>query len=49
MPAGLARGTLRRKHGALVEALQGGVRDHHRLLLRTLLGQVDHLNGAMRS
>ena len=45
--AGLARGTLRRKREALVEALRGGLQDHHRLLLRTLLGQVDHLNGAI--
>ena len=45
--AELAHGTLRTKHGALVEALRGGVRDHHRLLLRTLPGQVDHLNGAI--
>jgi transposase len=45
--AELARGTLRHKRAALVEALRGGVRDHHRLLLRTLLGQVDHLNGAI--
>ena len=45
--AGLARGTLRTRHGALVEALRGGVRDHRRLLLRTLPGQVDHLNGAI--
>ena len=45
--AGLARGTLRAKRAALVEALRGRVRDHHRLLLRTLLGQVDHLNGAI--
>jgi transposase len=45
--AGLARGTLRKKRAALVEALRGGVQDHHRLLLRTLLGQVDHLNGAI--
>jgi transposase len=45
--AGLARGTLRKKRAALAEALRGGVQDHHRLLLRTLLGQVDHLNGAI--
>jgi transposase len=45
--AGLARGTLRKKREALVEALRGGLQDHHRLLLCTLLGQVDHLNGAI--
>jgi transposase len=45
--AELARGTLRRKRAALVEALRGRVQDHQRVLLRTLLGQVDHLNGAI--
>jgi transposase len=43
MLAGLARGTLRKKHDALVQALDGRVQDHHRFLLRTLLAQVDHL------
>jgi transposase len=45
--AELARGALRRKRPALVEALRGRVQEHHRLLLRTLLGQVDHLTGAI--
>jgi transposase len=45
--ADLARGTLRGKRAALVEALRGRVQDHHRLLLRTLLGQVDHRNDAI--
>jgi transposase len=45
--AGLARGTLRKKREALVEALRGSLQEHHRLLLRTLLGQVDHLNRAI--
>jgi len=44
--AGLARGTLRKKHDALVPALDGWVRDHHRFLLRTLLARVDHLTQA---
>jgi transposase len=43
----LARGTLRRKHAALVEALNGRVQAHHRVLLRLLLAQVDHLDGAI--
>src|SRR5215216_3607412 len=37
--AGLARGTLRKKHDALVPALDGWVRDHHRFLPRTLLAR----------
>jgi transposase len=41
--AGLARGTLRKKHDALVQSLAGRIQDHHRLLLRTLLAHVDHL------
>lgn len=45
--ASLARGTLRRKHDDLAEALNGRVRDHHRLLLRCLLAQVDQLNATM--
>lgn len=43
----LARGTLRKKHAALVEALTGRVQDHHRLLLKTLLAHVDHLEQAI--
>jgi transposase len=45
--ARLARGTLRKKHDALVEALEGQVQEHHRFLLRTLLAHVDHLGGAI--
>jgi transposase len=45
--AGLARGTLRKKHDALVLALDGRVQDHHRFLLRTLLAHVDHLERAI--
>jgi transposase len=41
--AGLARGTLRKQHDALVQALRGRVEEHHRFLLRTLLAHVDHL------
>jgi transposase len=45
--ADLARGTLRKKRAALVEALTGRVQDHHRVLLKTLLAHVDHLNGTI--
>ena len=45
--AGLARGTLRRKHDALVQALRGGIQEHHRFLLRTLLAHVDHLTASV--
>ena len=45
--ASLARGRLRRKQAALVEALTGRVRDHHRVLLKTLLAHVDHLDQAI--
>jgi transposase len=43
--AGLARGRLRQKAPELKLALQGLVSDHHRFLLRTLLGHVDELEG----
>jgi transposase len=42
--AQLARGRLRTKRSELAEALQGQVREHHRLLLRTHLSLIDHLN-----
>jgi transposase len=45
--ADLARGTLRNKRAALVEALTGRVGDHHRVLLKTLLAHVDHLNATI--
>src|SRR5215211_7022597 len=45
--ASLARGTLRKKHDALVQALAGRIQDHQRFLLRTLLAQVDHLEQAI--
>jgi len=44
--AGLAKGRLCTKRVALAEALTGRVRDHHRLLLRELLGHLDYLDGA---
>ena len=43
--AGLARGRMKAKHGALVEALTGRFDDHHAELARMLLDQVDALNG----
>ncbi len=45
--AALAKGTLQKKRAALVEALTGRVRDHHRLLLRELLAHVDYLDSAI--
>lgn len=41
--AGLARGRLKTKHAALVEALTGRFDDHHAELARMLLGQIDTL------
>jgi transposase len=43
--AGLARGKLKAKHGALVEALAGRFDDHHAELARMLLDQIDALGG----
>ncbi len=45
--ADLARGTLRKKRAALVEALAGRVQNHHRVLLKALLAHVDHLDRAI--
>ena len=42
--AGLARGRMRVKHGALVEALTGRFDDHHAELTRMLLDQIDALS-----
>jgi transposase len=42
--AGLARGRLRVKHAALVEALTGRFDDHHAELARMLLEQIDTLS-----
>jgi transposase len=41
--AGLARGKLKAKHGALAEALAGRFDDHHAELARMLLDQIDAL------
>jgi transposase len=43
--AELARGRLRVKHAALVEALTGQFSDHHAWLARMLLDQIDGLSG----
>jgi transposase len=43
--AELARGRLRVKHAALVEALTGQFSDHHAWLARMLLDQIDGLGG----
>ncbi len=45
--AGLAKGRLCTKRAALVEALTGRVRAHHRLLLRELLGHLEYLDGTI--
>jgi transposase len=42
--AGLARGRMKAKHAALVEALTGKFDDHHAELARMLLDQIDALN-----
>jgi transposase len=42
--AGLARGRMKTKHAALVEALTGKFDDHHAELTRMLLDQADALN-----
>lgn len=42
--AGLARGRLRGKHAALVEALTGRFDEHHSELARILLDQIDRLD-----
>jgi transposase len=41
--AGLARGRMKAKHAALIEALTGRFDDHHAELARMLLDQIDHL------
>jgi len=43
--AELARGRLRVKHAALVEALTGQFNDHHAFVARMLLDQIDALGG----
>ncbi|MEU8347946.1 IS110 family transposase [Spirillospora sp. NPDC048832] len=43
--AGFARGRMKEKHTALIEALTGRFDDHHALLARMLLDQIDTLTG----
>jgi transposase len=43
--AGLARGRMKAKHAALIEALTGRFDDHHAELARMLLDQIDTLSG----
>lgn len=45
--ADLAKGTARKKHSELVQALHGRVRDHHRRLLKVHLSLVKSLQGAV--
>ena len=45
--AGLARGTLRRKIGALERALRGRFGEHHALLIGMSLDHIDHLEATM--
>lgn len=45
--AGLARGKMRPKRDALIEALDGRFTGHHAALLRMLLNQIDHLDAAI--
>jgi transposase len=45
--AELARGRLRVKHAALVEALTGQFSDHHAFVARMLLDQIDALSGQL--
>ena len=46
--AELARGRLRKKVPQLQRALRGGVTEHHRFLLRTLMDHLDHLERLIR-
>jgi transposase len=45
--AALARGTLKNKHAALVEALTGRVTAHHRRLLKLHLELIEHVEAAV--
>jgi transposase len=44
----LTGGRLKASRSQLIEALRGRVRDHHRLLLKLHLGQIDALTAAVR-
>jgi transposase len=45
--AGLGHGRLKASKKELAEALEGRVREHHRILLRLHLGQIDALNSSI--
>jgi transposase len=47
--AALAKGRMKAKHEALVEALTGQFEDHHAYLLKLLLNTADHLSGQIDS
>lgn len=47
--AGMARGTMKAKHAALIEALTGRFDDHHAELARMLLDQVDALSAQIEA
>lgn len=47
--ADLAKGRMRAKLPALVEALAGHTRDHHRFMLREVLDHLDELNDRLRT
>jgi transposase len=44
MLAGLAKGTMRRKHDVLIEALTGHFEDHHAFLAKRMLDRVDAIS-----
>jgi transposase len=46
--ANLARGTAKKKHAELVEALRGHVTPHHRMMLKLHLGVIDNLESALQ-
>lgn len=46
--AGMARGRMTSKREALIEALTGRVRDHHRFLIRSHLSHIDFLEEQIR-
>lgn len=47
--AELARGTMKKKKAELDLALQGDMNDHQRLMLQTMIGHIDFLDGKIES
>jgi transposase len=47
--AELAQGQLRKKIPLLQQALLGNVTSHHKFMLTSLLAQIDHIDGQVRS